>query len=103
MRVLMLVWDFPPRAVGGIAAHVDGLSQGLAQAGHDVVLFTLAHPGAPVDAVAGRIRVLRASAELPWLPDDDLVARVASANHHLVKLTTRLEGWVPDIIHAHDW
>jgi glycogen(starch) synthase len=103
MRVLMLVWEFPPRAVGGIAAHVDGLSQGLAQAGHDVVLLTLAHSGASDDAVAGQIRVLRAHADLPWLPDDDLVARVASANHQLVKLATRLGDWVPDIVHAHDW
>ena len=30
MRVLMLTWEFPPRSVGGVAAHVDGLSQALA-------------------------------------------------------------------------
>ena len=89
MRVLMLVWEFPPRAVGGVAAHVDGLSQALARSGHDVVLITLAHDGAPADAVVGGIRVLRARTDLPWLPEDDLVARVASANHHLVQLSTR--------------
>ncbi len=99
----MLVWEFPPRAVGGIAAHVDGLGQALARSGHEVVLFTLAHHGAPADEVIGGIRVLRARCDLPWLPDDDVVARVASANHHLVKLTTRLGDWVPEIIHAHDW
>ena len=103
MRVLMLVWEFPPRAVGGVAAHVDGLSQALARAGHDVALLTLAHDGAPADAVVGGIRVLRARTDLPWLPEDDHVARVASANHHLVQLSTRLGPWVPDIIHAHDW
>jgi glycogen synthase len=103
MRVLMLVWEFPPRAVGGIAAHVDGLGQALARAGNEVVLFTLAHDGAPADEVVGGIRVLRARSDLPWLPDDDVVARVASANHHLVQLTTQLDDWVPEIIHAHDW
>src|SRR5262245_11149267 len=103
MRVLMLVWDFPPRAVGGIAAHLDALTQGLAQAGHDAVLLTLAHRGAPDDSVAGQIRVARAHAGLPWLPDDDLVAQVASANHKLVKLSTQLGDWVPEIVHAHDW
>jgi glycogen(starch) synthase len=103
MRVLMLVWEFPPHSVGGIAAHVDGLSQALARSGNDVVLLTLAHDGTPDDAVVGGIRVLRARTDLPWLPEDDLVARVASANHHLVQLSTRLGSWVPDIVHAHDW
>ena len=103
MRVLMLTWEFPPRSVGGIAAHVDGLSQALAQSGHDVVLLTLSHPGAPADSRVGGVRVLRARADLPWLPDDELVARVASANHHLVQLSTRLGNWVPHVVHAHDW
>ena len=103
MRVLMLTWEYPPRSVGGVAAHVDGLSHAMAAAGHDVALLTLAHPGAPADALAGGVRVLRARTDLPWLPDDDLVARVASANHHLVQLSTRLVPWRPDIVHAHDW
>ena len=60
-------------------------------------------PGAPADSRVGGVRVLRARADLPWLPDDELVARVASANHHLVQLSTRLGNWVPHIVHAHDW
>jgi glycogen(starch) synthase len=103
MQVLMLTWDFPPRSVGGVAAHVDGLSQAMAAAGHEVVLLTLAHPGAPADVMVGGVRVLRARIDLPWLPDDDRVARAASANHHLVQLSTRLVPWRPEIVHAHDW
>ena len=103
MRVLMLTWEFPPRSVGGVGAHVDGLSQALAAAGHDVALLTLSHPGSPADGLVGGVRVLRARADLPWLPDDAVVARVASANHHLVQLSARLVPWRPDVIHAHDW
>ena len=103
MRVLILAWDFPPASIGGNAAHVDGLSRALAGTGHDVVLFTLAHPGTPPDTEAGGVRVLRARTDLPWLPDDELVARVASANHHLVQLSAHLGDWSPDIVHAHDW
>ena len=47
--------------------------------------------------------MLRADAALPWLPDDDLVARMASANHQLVQLSTRFGDWRPDVVHAHDW
>jgi glycogen(starch) synthase len=49
------------------------------------------------------VRVLRAAAELPWIPDDDLVASAASANHQLVRLTTELGHWRPDVVHAHNW
>jgi glycogen(starch) synthase len=103
MRVLMLTWEFPPRSAGGVAAHVDGLSRAMAASGHDVALLTLSHPGAPPDSFAGGVRVLRARTDLPWLPEDDLVARVASANHHLVQLAIRLGDWRPEVVHAHDW
>ncbi len=98
MRVLMLAWEFPPGSVGGVAANVDGLSHALAGAGHDVVVFTLAHRLAPLRSEEQGVRVLRARTELPWLPEDDLVARVASANHHLVQLSADLDGWRPDVV-----
>jgi glycogen(starch) synthase len=108
MRVVMLTWEYPPFVVGGIAAHADGLARAMVRAGHEVVVLTLqrhdhAAPSAPDDEVLDGVRVLRASADLPWLPDSDLVARMASANHHLVSLAARLGAWRPDVVHAHDW
>ena len=79
MRVMMLSWESPPRVVGGIAAHVDGLARAMARAGHDVVVFSLDHPKAGDDEMMEGVRVLRANADLPWIPDDYLVARMASA------------------------
>jgi glycogen(starch) synthase len=103
MRVLVLSWEYPPRVVGGIAAHVAGLSRAMARAGHDVVVFSLDHPGGNNDEVLENVRVLRANADLPWLPDDYLVAQMASANHQLTKLAARLGSWTPQVVHAHDW
>lgn len=99
----MVTWEYPPRVVGGISPHVAGLARALARAGHEVVVLTPAHPDAPEDAVVEGVRVLRAPTELPWLPDDDLLARMASMNHHLVQLVARLGAWRPDVVHAHDW
>ena len=99
----MLSLEYPPLVVGGIAAHVDGLARAMQRAGHEVVVCSLHHPDEPDDVVADGVRVLRADPGLPWLPDDDLVARMASANHQLVQLSARLGGWKPDVIHAHDW
>ncbi len=99
----MLSWEYPPAAVGGVAAHVVDLSRSLVRAGHDVVVLTAQAAGTPTDEVVEGVRILRASMELPWLPADDVVAQAASANHHLAKLRRLLNDWRPDIVHAHDW
>jgi glycogen(starch) synthase len=103
MRILMVSWEVPPLVVGGLAAHVHGLSRALAARGHDVTVLTLAHADAPVDSVVDGVRVVRADTTLPWLPEDDFLLKMASANHQLVQLTTRLGDWRPDVVHAHDW
>lgn len=103
----MLSWEYPPLVVGGIAAHVEGLATALARGGHDVVVASLHHGDSghsvPDDAVVDGVRVLRADTALPWLPDDDLVTRMSSANHQMVQLLGRLGDWRPDVVHAHDW
>ncbi|MEO6126116.1 MAG: glycosyltransferase family 4 protein [Ilumatobacteraceae bacterium] len=103
MRVLMLSWEYPPLVVGGIAAHVDGLARAMVRAGHDVVVLSLRTPEAPDDTVTEGVRIVRANVDLPWLPDDNLVAQMASANHQLTQLIAHLGDWRPDIVHAHDW
>jgi glycogen(starch) synthase len=103
VRVAMITWEYPPLVVGGIAAHADGLARALARAGHEVVVLTLSDHSAPDDHVIDGVRVLRAHADLPWIPDDQLVTRMASANHQVVQLAALLGTWRPDVVHAHDW
>jgi len=104
----MLSWEFPPRSTGGIAAHVAGLGSALASAGHDVVVLTVADRPAELGAKPPeRVRVVRTLVDLPWLPPSEAVTRIASANHAVTKAGSRLvgdlDGWEPDIVHAHDW
>lgn len=103
VRVVMVSWEYPPLLIGGIASHAEGLATAMARAGHEVVVFTLHHPEAAEDSVVDGVRVLRARIDLPWIPDEDLVARMASANHQLVQLAAALGSWRPDVVHSHDW
>ncbi len=105
---MMLSWDFPPRATGGTAAHAAGLSEALVGAGHDVVVLTVADRPAGLDAMPPPgVRVLRTLVDMPYLPPTESVARTASANHAVTKLGVALpadlQGWVPDVVHGHDW
>jgi glycogen(starch) synthase len=102
VRILILSWEYPPSSAGGTAAHVDGLAHALQRGGHEVVIVTRRLPETDRDTVLGDVRVLRAEIDLPWIPEDDLAA-TASANHAFVAATVALEGWQPDIVHAHDW
>lgn len=99
----MLSWEYPPLVVGGIAAHVDGLARALVRDGHEVVVLSLHTSDAPDDAVVEGVRILRANIDLPWLPDDNLVGRMASANHQITQLAGQLGDWRPEVVHAHDW
>lgn len=106
----MLTWEFPPDTSGGIAAHVAGLSGALVEAGHEVVVLTVDERRRPpvFERTDDGLVVLRAwVGGLPWLPPTEPIARTASANHALVALTAHLgvelDGWVPDVVHGHDW
>lgn len=104
----MLSWEHPPAVTGGVAAHVVGLSNALAAAGHDVVVLTLADRGADHTAErTGPVRVLRVDVDLPHITPERYLADAASANHAIIQLAIGaggpLDGWVPDVVHGHDW
>ena len=98
-----MTWEFPPETIGGVGAHVDGLSKSLAKDGHDVCIFTLAAPGIVEDQVVAGVRIIRADVDLPWFPENDAVGFVSSGNHHITALLAQLDDWHPDVVHAHDW
>lgn len=49
MRVAILSAEYPPFHWGGVGTLAHGLANGLAVAGHEVTVFTRAHPLAPVE------------------------------------------------------
>ncbi len=60
MRILMLSWEYPPRIVGGIARHVEELSQELALLpGVEVHVVTCEHPDADREEIVKGVHLHR--------------------------------------------
>lgn len=106
MRVLLVSWEFPPVVVGGLGRHVGHLAEELAAAGHEVVVLSRGDGVAPRDEIgADGVRVIRAETDPPLFEfGTDMLEWVLALGHSLVRSgLVGLGGWVPDVIHAHDW
>lgn len=111
MRVLMLSWEYPPVVVGGLGRHVHALATHLAGQGHEVVVLCRHQAGTDAsthpttDQVLESVRVIRVAEDPPHLVfERDLVAWTLAMGHAMVRAgLSLLDGWRPDVIHAHDW
>jgi len=96
-----LTWEFPPRVVGGIARHCEGLAKALVQQNHEVHLFTLDFPGSPNYEEMDGVKVYRASTELGH---PNFLTWVLLFNHFLTKRMADVTQSIDfDVIHVHDW
>ncbi len=128
MKVLMLGWDFPPRASGGLGTACRGITHGLTQAGTEVLLVLPKKPQqgvlAGLDAMGcERVPIIE---ELRWSrsrvrevlgvpvsldPYSGRSFRVQERGHDFyaeLERYTRAVGEIArvrdfDVIHAHDW
>ncbi len=97
----MLTWEFPPRIVGGIARHCNGLAKALASLGHEVHVFTLDFPGTPGYEEVEGIKVYRTVTELGH---PNFLTWALLFNHFLEKRMADVGRKVEfDVIHVHDW
>jgi glycogen(starch) synthase len=112
MRVLMVSWEYPPVVVGGLGRHVHALATELVAAGHEVVVLSRRPAGTDAEthptldtATAGGVRVLAVAEDPGHLEfERDMVAWTLAMGHALLRAgLTRLGGWRPDVVHAHDW
>jgi glycogen(starch) synthase len=101
---MMLSWEYPPRTVGGISAHVYNLSRELTGLGVDTYVVTCDFPGAPEREEVDGTHVVRVDSYKT--PSPDFVTWDYLMNVNMQKeaasIIRSLDGNF-DLIHAHDW
>jgi glycosyltransferase involved in cell wall biosynthesis len=101
MRIAMITWEYPPRIVGGIARHCEGLAKALARQGHEVHVFTLDFPGAPDYEELEGIRIYRTRSEVGH---PNFLTWVLLFNHFIEKRMAGVSQLTEfDVLHMHDW
>jgi len=101
MKVCMVTWEFPPRIVGGIARHCEGLSKALAKLNVEVHVVTLDFPGAPEYEESENIKIHRTRIEIGH---PNFITWTMLFNHFLEKKIADVNDQVKfDLIHIHDW
>ncbi len=101
VRVAMTTWEYPPRIVGGIARHCEGLAKALAKQGHEIHVFTLDFPGAPDYEENEGMRVYRTRSEVGH---PNFLTWVLLFNHFIEKRLAGVSRLVDfDVLHVHDW
>jgi glycosyltransferase involved in cell wall biosynthesis len=101
MKILVLIWEFPPRIVGGIARHGAELYPELVALGHGIHLVTVRDGNVPPAEIVEDIHVHRVSIS-EGIPDGELW--MAEMNRQMVECGRKLlSSGDFDLIHAHDW
>lgn len=104
MRILMLSWEYPPVSHGGLARHVQDLSEALVRKGIEVFVVTQGSAELPADEIINGVRVLRT---IPVaVTTNNFVEDILQLNFQLLEralvLFRELDNNL-DIIHGHDW
>jgi glycogen synthase len=104
MRILELTWEYPPRIVGGLARHCEGLCETLVAQGHEVHVLTVA----PDEDSSGKTQMLKGVQVdyvlYPPAASEDFLGWVRTFNQQIREKAPALHKEKPfDLIHCHDW
>jgi glycosyltransferase involved in cell wall biosynthesis len=102
MKILVFIWEFPPRLVGGIARHGAELYPELVLLGHEIHLVTVESGQASALEIIEGIHVHR----VPVAGfSQDIFNWIGNMNHSMGKYGGQLLNQIRDfdLIHAHDW
>ncbi|MFW5982112.1 MAG: glycosyltransferase family 4 protein [Halanaerobiaceae bacterium] len=103
MRILMFSWEYPPLSHGGLARHVQDLSEALVDEGHEIYVVTQGNADLLPDENINGVRVLRT--EPVSINANNFIDNILHLNFQLLDKAIQLHNEIVDfdIIHGHDW
>ncbi|MDN5347153.1 MAG: hypothetical protein PWP65_717 [Clostridia bacterium] len=103
MRVLLLSWEYPPQAVGGLARHVEDLAAALAAEKQEVHVLTVGRPGEATRALENGVYVHRVDPYPVNAPD--FITWVLQLNARFLEEAIKIFRHFGSfhLLHAHDW
>lgn len=102
MRVLMVSWEYPPVSIGGLANHVEELSQALVE--EDVEVHLITQGGEVSDRYAEEDGVYIYRVDKPDISTPDFLTWAMLVNYNFLEVANRLMNELDfDLIHIHDW
>lgn len=103
MNILTFSPEYPPLQIGGLARHVEPLSEALVEQGHSVTVITQMASGAPEIENRNGVEIIRVNPLAINAPD--FTSSVLQTNFEMVCRAGHLfvNGKKFDLIHGHDW
>ncbi len=103
MKILMFSWEYSPISHGGLARHVQDLSEAMVKHGHTVYIITQGDNNIPSQEEINGVNVVRT--EKVQISANNFVDNILHLNFQLMEEAIKLIKKIgePDIIHGHDW
>ena len=103
MEILTFSWEYPPISHGGLARHVQNLSEELAREGHSIYVVTQGDNNIPKQENINGVNVIRTNPVK--ISPNNFIDEILQLNYQLleeaIKLTRDITGI--DLVHGHDW
>ncbi len=103
MRILMFSWEYPPLSYGGLARHVQDLSEALVSQGHQIFVITQGDGKLPREEVVSGVKIYRSNPL--QISAINFVEHILHLNFLLLEKAINIIDQLGDfdLIHGHDW
>ncbi len=102
MNILMFSWEYPPLNHGGLARHVQDLSEALVKQGHSLFIITQGNNNIPAKQELKGVKIFRT--EEIKVSANNFIDDILQLNFQMLEKAINVCELVDiDLIHGHDW
>lgn len=103
MKILVLSWKYPPLTCGGLARHVEALSENMIKKGHEVHIITENNNELDEYSIINGVKIHRTPKAI--INSNNFISKILHLNFQLLEKAIQVINNEGDfsLIHAHDW